>query len=452
MITPLLKTWFGDFDKDELKKFLVLGFINFLITGSYWSLYTIKDAIFGHLIIGYGTEGKSFYIACTKIVTLLYLIPTITCYSALANRIRKYKLFYVVVSFYAVMLIGWALLFSHPTYGLEHTLASPKNIRGWLWASSIESFSALIFPVFWAFITDISSAQSAKYGFGLIAMIGHLGGIVLPLSVNKLAYWFHTSNIFVIYLGAGFLFLSIILFKIFVTITPKHLLKGYHEAKTTTPSTNDRHTLLEGLQLLLTHKYLLGIFAITGFFQIILTIIDFNFNRMIFECYSCAESARELYCMNGFFVNILTFLSLLFGINNIQRFFGLSLALCLVPCILGFSIIILVLYPELNVIFYSLVAAKVINYSLNVPSIKQLYIPTTQAVKYKSQVWIESFSPNGSKTIASAINMSKDVLGFSLYLTLIFYLGIGIAGFWVLIALFLAKKRHDALEKHDVVC
>ena len=36
---------FGDFDKEELKKFLLLGLIFGLIIGIYWTLRPMKDAI-----------------------------------------------------------------------------------------------------------------------------------------------------------------------------------------------------------------------------------------------------------------------------------------------------------------------------------------------------------------------------------------------------------------------
>ena len=51
-----------------------------------------------------------------------------------------------------------------------------------------------------------------------------------------------------------------------------------------------------------------------------------------------------------------------------------------------------------------MVASKAINYALNSPSMKQLYIPTTKDVRYKSQAWIESFGSRGSKAAGSGIN------------------------------------------------
>jgi ATP:ADP antiporter, AAA family len=41
---------FGDFEREEFKKFIRMGFIFALIIGSYWTLRPLKDAIFIHLV------------------------------------------------------------------------------------------------------------------------------------------------------------------------------------------------------------------------------------------------------------------------------------------------------------------------------------------------------------------------------------------------------------------
>ena len=54
-------------------------------------------------------------------------------------------------------------------------------------------------------------------------------------------------------------------------------------------------------------------------------------------------------------------------------------------------------YPVVHVLFWIMVVAKAINYALNGPALKTLYVPTSHDVKYKSQAWIETFGSRGSK-------------------------------------------------------
>jgi ATP:ADP antiporter, AAA family len=99
-----------------------------------------------------------------------------------------------------------------------------------------------------------------------------------------------------------------------------------------------------------------------------------------------------------------TFLCLVCGISNIQRRLGMRLTLCVMPFIIGLMVLAFNAQPTLNVLFWIMVSGKAINYALNSPSIKQLYIPTSLDAKYKSQAWIEMFGARGAKAGGSGLN------------------------------------------------
>ena len=89
---------------------------------------------------------------------------------------------------------------------------------------------------------------------------------------------------------------------------------------------------------------------------------------------------------------------------------------------------------------------------LTVPSLKQLYIPTSEDVKYKSQAWIETFGSRASKASASAGNLTKGVLGSSLYFTITVMAALGMSVVWFFVALFLARRYNKAVERDELVC
>jgi ATP:ADP antiporter, AAA family len=103
-------------------------------------------------------------------------------------------------------------------------------------------------------------------------------------------------------------------------------------------------------------------------------------------------------------VNGVSFLCLLCGISNIQRRLGMRIALCAMPFVIGVMVLAFDVAPTLSVLFWIMVAAKAINYALNSPSLKQLYIPTSLDAKYKSQAWIEMFGARGAKAGGSGFN------------------------------------------------
>ena len=112
------------------------------------------------------------------------------------------------------------------------------------------------------------------------------------------------------------------------------------------------------------------------------------------------------------------------------------------------------------IFFWVVVTFKALNYALNQPSIKQLYIPTTKDARYKAQAWIEVFGGRGSKALGSGINALKLPLttyfgpigGFSVFLTLASTASLGLLGLWVFIAIYVSQKYDKAIKENTVVC
>ena len=447
-----LKYWFGDFTREELKKYLFLGVIFSLIIGTYWTLRPMKDSFFGSLVVGYGgKEGREIFLAMAKVVSLLMLVPIVTIYGKLVERFKKDVFFYMLTGLYAVLMIAWALFFMSPTLGLANTEASIWRISGWLWYVFVESFGSLVIALFWAIVIDISTSESAKRGFSLIVMIGQLGGIILPKYLSMLPRLFNVSPAIVVGICGVITTIFLGLFWLFIKQTPKELFVGY-SAKKEQFEHKEEPGLMEGLSLLLTHKYLLGIFGILSFFEFIATIIDFNFKSLVFQQFADVASATEYLGVYGSSVNLVAFLCLLFGINNIQRWLGLTVALGLVPVIVGIAVAAFYLFPQLNVLFVLIVGAKAINYALNGPAIKQLYIPTSEDVKFKSQAWIETFGSRLAKASSSFVNLTKGTLGFQLYLAMTVSASLGLSVVWFFIAIYLARRCSRAIEHNEVIC
>ena len=449
-VVGFLKYWFGDFSKEELKKYLFLGAIFSLLIGIYWTLRPMKDSFFASLVVGYGSgsEGREIFLAVAKVVSLLFLIPIVTLYGTLVERFQKDRFFYLLTGLYAVLMIVWTIIFMHPTLGLANTTPSTWRITGWLWYVFVESFGSLVIALFWAIVIDTTSSKSAKRGFALIVMIGQLGGIFLPKYLSRLPRVFDVSPAVVVAICGALVLLTTFLFWLYVKTTPRELFVKKQIKK----EDSGEPGLMEGLRLVLSHGYLLGIFGILFFFEFIATVIDFNFKALVFTELGGVAAATEYLGNYGSAVNLVAFLCLLFGINNIPRLFGLTAALGLVPIVVAGAVVVFYISPSLDVLFYLIVGAKAINYALNGPSLKQLYIPTSEDVKYKSQAWIETFGSRASKASASMANLSKGALGASLYVSLTVAASLGFCAIWFFVALFVAQRYNQAIERDEIVC
>ena len=107
-----------------------------------------------------------------------------------------------------------------------------------------------------------------------------------------------------------------------------------------------------------------------------------------------------------------------------------------------------------------MVGSKAINYALNGPALKQLYVPTTPDVKFKSQAWIETFGSRSSKQSGSVFNMILApmqkkfgaLIGKSYYLYLSGMICFPLIVLWFIIAVFLGRKFKKAVNEKKVVC
>lgn len=450
---------FGDFDTDEFKKFLRLGLIFALIIGVYWTLRPLKDAIFIHLV-------DRLHLPYAKTVSVLALLPLVMFYTRLLERTSREKMLMILPAFYGIAILGFAVLMSLAQAPVEQ-IASRSFIPfiatkalGYSWYLFVESFGSLVVALFWAFATDTTEPASAKRGFPLVVAIGQMGGIISPYGIGGLPHrlGLQTDTLSMVCLGVLTL-LIIPLTRYFLRATPPHLLTSFHGKNQEQEESGQEPGFLEGLKLMLRHRYLLGIFAANFIYEVVVTIFDFNFKLAAAAQYSGVALSHYL-SLYGSSVNIISLLCLLLGISNVTRFLGVRAALAAMPIIVGVALLSFLTIDTLAFLFVLMVGSKAINYALNGPALKQLYIPTTADVRFKAQAWIETFGSRASKEAGSIFNMLLTPMqsafgaltGRFYYLLLSGALGFPLLAFWFGTALFLGKTFQQALDNKKVVC
>lgn len=448
---------FGNFEKEEFKKFLKLGLIFALIIGIYWTLRPLKDAIFIQLV---GTLHLPF----AKTASVIALLPLVMCYTRLLEKTSREKMLIILPSFYGISILCFAFLILTTQGPLEEiTEKTAAGIYatqglGYLWYLFVESFGSLIVALFWAFATDTTQAASAKRGFPLVVAIGQVGGIILPYGIGGLPHHLSltTNTLSLVCLGLLTLFI-IPLVHYFLRSTPEKLLTSFRGKNA--PIKKQEPSFLEGLQLLLKNKYLLGIFGANFIYEVVITIFDFNFKIAASAEYSGVALSHYL-SIYASSVNTVSLACLLLGISNVTRFLGISVALASMPIIVGAALLGFLSLHSLSFLFALMVGSKAINYALNGPALKQLYIPTTPDVKFKAQAWIETFGSRTSKQAGSLFNMSLSplqsafgsVLGRSYYLTMSGILCFPLLSLWLILSIFLGRSFNKAINNDTTIC
>jgi ATP:ADP antiporter, AAA family len=136
-------------------------------------------------------------------------------------------------------------------------------------------------------------------------------------------------------------------------------------------------------------------------------------------------------------------------------------SLVLTPILIACAVLWIKFNPfSITSAFWIMTLSKAVNYALNGPTLKLLYIPTSKDTKYKAQSWIEMFGSRAAKGSASGVNLFRPTFiakyGFSdglmVFLTFTTIVSLGLVGVWVLTALFAAKTYNKAIKENTIVC
>lgn len=465
LVQTLVRPVFGNFEKEELKKFGRMGLIFATIIGAYWTLRVLKNAVFCTLI-GAGDLPKA------KIGSVIFLVPLLMVYTKMLDKLSRAKVFYVLSAIYGLIFFVLGLLLTHDHFSQAACEVGTSSQTGFAYLATmllaytfyfaVESYGSLIPALFWAIASETTMPDSAKKGFSFVVALGQLGGIVGPFFIaglpERLGY--QTSGLSLVICGLTVGLLAIVFLHRLFTRTPASLMVSFSGSNQKAVEHGQEPGFFEGLTLLVQHKYLLGIFAVVAFPEFITAVVDVHFNSLAAQHYTTSTALANYLGWYGSSVNFIALLFLLCGVSNITRILGVSTALLLMPIIYGLSLTGFITFNSLTFLFLLMACSKAINYALNVPAIKQLYIPTSHDARFKAQAWIESFGSRGSKGTSALFNgllkpMQKslgDVAGRARHAVLFSYVGFALIGVWLVIAWFLGKKYNKAVEDKTIIC
>ncbi len=456
MFSKIARVLWGNFEnKDELKKFGFLASIFGIIIGTYWTLRPLKDSLFNAVV-------SIDYQPYAKFLSVIIVFPLVIIYGKLIDTFPRNKVFYGLTIFYGALALFFMWAFLHPDMGLTNTVKSPMRFIGWAWYVYVESFGSLIVALFWAFTADTTAPDSARRGFPIIAMFGQFGNILGPLLLDNKRLGFATPAP-VVGICAGLMFVMAAMFWYMMRTIPAREWIGYtgegaHETK---KEHDEEPGFAEGLKLLVTQGYLMGIFLIITIYEVIVTILDYHFKATAAHAYPDVSEFNSYLNFYAVMVGVVSAACVLLGINNIQRRLGMLVSLIMLPVLIAVAVLVIKFNPTwLGAALVIMVLSKAVNYALNQPVLKQLYIPTTKETKYKAQAWIEMFGSRGSKGASSVVNSFRTtfktkfgpLVGVDYFLTMSTVVSLALIGGWFFVAIYVAKVYNDAIKANKVVC
>ncbi len=437
---------YGEIDGQELRKFMILAFAYGLIIGSYWTVSALKDGYFNQKV---GID----FMPKVKVISVIMLFFSMLIFGKIVDCFKKHQLFFVICSFYfcmfsSIALIDWINL---PEFLIFPFNLIPGRMIGWIYYLTVESMTGiLIAAVFWAFVVSTTTVNLARQGFPFIIMGGQIGGVLGTTFVKNFVH--KIGHPMTIFLTTFPLILLPFVIEYLVVTTPKNLMVC-DLGKDADAVSKNTEGVFGGIMLILTRPYLIGIAIVSTIFEIISTITDFQFKKLV----ACQYSKEMMSCYVASFGQAICIVSLLFslfGTSFFVRRLGVRFCLLGYPLIIGLCIISIMTRPELASFFIVLVIIKAFNYALNSPVKELLYLPTSKDIKYKAKGFIDGLA---NKSFRAVGGLSADIIramtGGSnealLYVGGIFSLGV--VGFWIVTAIFLGKKYHSLVKNKEII-
>ena len=447
-----------DVERHERLKVFLLTLSFFFVIGAYTVARELKDSIFMSVV---GRE----YIPWAKMLALIVLVPGILFYSTLVDSMRRSHLVYFYAVVYGLLGLLFAYFLGHPTIGIPNTEASPSRLFGWFFYFFIEGFSPFVVSVFWAFANSITSPEAAKNNYTIMVSGSKLGGMLSAIAASWLfslrlptgtLYFSDTVNHQILLTVSS---LSLLIVPIFiyllVTKVPSKYLHGYEAVYRVEKKRAEEQGgilgAMSGLIMLFRYPYMLGIFGMLFFYEIIYTV--FSYQRLVIgQAASTDMSGVTAFLFEqAFWSHGAGLLFTLFGARPLVNWFGEKRSLLLIPLLTGLIVFYFLITPSPSTIIAVFILMRSINYALAQPLREALYIPTVKEMKFKTKSWIDAFGSKIAKASGSTVNVLLSLAGQATVSVVHGIFFSVVVGVWTLVAYLLGRRYEQAVKNNEVI-
>jgi ATP:ADP antiporter, AAA family len=385
-----------DIRREEAPMAILMFCYFFLVIMTFWILKPLKKGLF----IGfYDQAGFDLFGAhlgaaqaelIAKVLNMVVALVAVTIFTFLVRYFQREKLTYIFSGFFLIC------------YALYSTVVNtPSDTTVWTFYLFGDLYSTLMVATFFAFLNDSVSPGSAKRLYGVIGLGGVLGGTfgttVLRTKVDDLsvAQWLW------ICLGAG------IVIAVIAMVVGR--MVGQEEAGAEAEAVEEEpakagNPALEGARLVFRSPYLLSIVAIVGLYEMVSTIMDFQFSAAVSHYLDGAEIGRQFATVYAI-TNWVAFGVQLLLTSFVMTRFGVGAALMFLPVAALLGSMGFLVAPVLLVGSALSTCDNGFSYSINQSAKEVLYVPTTREEKYKAKAFIDMFVQRFAKSLAVGVSL-----------------------------------------------
>jgi ATP:ADP antiporter, AAA family len=411
----------------------------FLVITSFWILKPIKKSEF----IAYYKEVGAFNLfgwhmlgsqaeLLAKVLNMLVAVAAVAVFTLLCRKFVRQQLTYIFSIFSILCFIAYFVLLRNPGGGTV-----------WTFYLFGDLFNTLMVPTFFAFLNDSVTGDQAKRLYGPVGFGGVVGGafgsIALATFISRVA-----TNVWMLILIGITLVIMVLAFAASKRMPASD--SAIAPSQKLEVDNIERNAAVEGARLVFRSRYLLAIVAIVGFYEMVSTIMDFQFSASV-EHFVVSSQIGAHFSRVFAITNVGAMIIQLVFTSLVMTRFGVGIALLILPiAALGGSAGFLV-FPALWTGSFLNTADNAFSYSINQSAKEALYVPTTREEKYKAKAFIDMFVQRFAKSIAVGISLVLTTFfaSFSAVRWLSLVVGV-ILIVWILAARY-AGRKFDELER-----
>ena len=391
--------WLGaaaDIERDEWPFAAAMSCAFFLVITTFWILKPLKKA---HFIAFYDVAGLTLLDLrldaaqaelLAKVLNMVVAAIAALAFGAASSRLRRERLLLVFTGLFVLGHGAFALLLSD--------LSGPTVWAFYLYG---DLFSTLMVVSFFAFLNDSVSQDAAKRLYGLAGLGGVAGGAVGSIFLASWIEELESTHWMGVCIGLGFLTAA-------ASAAAGRFARRLPEASLShagdeAPEAEEEETALDaalgGARLALRSRYLLSVIAIVGLYELVSTLMDFQFSSSV-EHFLDGDAIASHFSLVYAITNSTALFVQLFLTSFVMTRLGVGAALLVLPAaMLGGSVAFL-LVPMLWTGSLLNTADNAFAYSINQSAKESLYVPTTPAEKYQAKAFIDMWVQRAAKAAA----------------------------------------------------
>ncbi len=416
---------FADVRPGEGKTALLLTLNVFLLLAAYYTIKIVREAL---ILAGSGAAAKSYVSAGQALV----LIPFVWAYAKLTDRLPRRALITAVTLFFISNLVVFYLL---------NLSGVDVGIAFFLW---VGIFSRTILAQFWSFANDVYSREEGERLFPIVAIGSASGAVAGAYAVKALKSVVGGEIEIWMLIACVLLAFCLVLTKI-VDRRESARTAGRVVAREREPAADAELNNAGAFKMVLKNAYLFKMAVMVSLLNWVNTTGEYIVSSLVV---STAKSSGDPAAAKAFigafyadfflYVNIATMVLQFFIVSRVIKWFGVRVALMVLPTVALGGYVALALAPLLAIVRWTKTIENSIDYSLQNTAAHSLFLVTTREEKYKAKQAIDTFFVRvGDGMSALLVFFFNETVHWDLHAFI--YSAIALAAIWLVLVTFVGR-------------